>query len=39
MRYCEVLLIKNNFEAILAFFCRYGHCASVSKSIQKVDKG
>ena len=28
--FCEELLSKNGFEAVLATFCCYGHCAKAS---------
>ena len=34
--FCEELLSKNDFEAVLAFFCCYDHDASASEAVQKI---
>ena len=34
--FCQELLSKNEFEAILATFCCYEHSAKASEAVQKV---
>ena len=34
--FCEELLSENNFEAVLATFCCYGHGAKTSEAVQKI---
>ena len=34
--FCEELLSENDFEAVLATFCRYDHGAEASEAAQKI---
>ena len=34
--FCEELLIKDDFEAVLATFCCYDHGAEASEAAQKI---
>ena len=34
--FCEELLIENNVQAVLGFFCCYDHGPKTSEAVQKI---